>query len=615
MSQRFPRALVLLLVTIALQAAAEEAPDIRALLSNTGHRIFSARIVGVMPPKERAAFWTRNSDDDLRKATFYWLGIGAQYERVWYTTNDRLGEVRFRAATLADVLELKFRDQREFTDTDRQTWTNIAFALAVNGDSRSGAEILDILADIMTDGRTQFLDDLAVDSVRSDANALWTEHALIQNDIHSLLDTLGRTAVPNLDKERVGFDRRPLRLNIDTADQFNHALILEKLGLHGTAVETYRQSLKRSTNARWNDEARQRIDRITLPSRPERWSNALARLNSASHAGNVKAVRDVVRTLPEQARKAAEQELLTSWARSALVGSVRRNASDLELARNIGAARRDLFADSLVADTVRLVDDSIRENDARRIESFARAFLLYRQEDSASTLEEAAEAFESAQSPMANVARFHAILKRFDAVPIDQSLEQLRTLGRSVPAGHRVLRALIEGAIGNCLAERAEFGAALEAYGRAQRVFEALGEVDSVAVMRASSAHMLTFLGHPEEAWRVRRPALSAIDAGGDPGLVELVLRLIASDLLFERKKWQAISLYGAVLPVPPLYANPGDEYRESRWRNPVPLYSKQVMLDALSDKPLRPVVQNELRLAQALHLSAQTGGRGSIAD
>lgn len=610
------RTVVLLVAVVALRADAQDGPDLRALLSKTKHRIFTARIVGVSVPPEPVTRLGTSGDAELLEAVSYWLRVGKEYQTgVSYAGSaDAYGEIRFRAESLADVLILRFENRhqlvatdgvkRRFNDTDLQAWTNMALATAASGDYKGGAELLEGIAETIDDGQSLVSDDTASTTLRGDAVALWFEHSVAQDDIDTLLDTLQKTmgTVIPIEIQPLLRDRILSLRDYYAADHYNRGLILEKFGLYRQAVESYRRSLEQSDDVRWNEETIRRINRLAQPSPRERWLDARARLEVASREGDVRTIRDIVRLSPEHARIAGEKELLAAWARGALVGSTVENAN-LAIARSVGAARRDLFADSLLADTVQGIDQSIRENDVRRIESLARGFLLYEQGGDAATFEEAAEAFDVAGCPMANAARFLAIRKRFDAIPIDQSLQQLRQLDRGVPVRHRVLRAMIEGAIGNCLAERGELEAALDTYTRAQHVFEVLGEADSIASMRTSAAHMLTLLGDPVEAWRVRLPALRAADASGDPALVEFVFRHAASDELFDRKEWRGLALYGSVLPVPPLYARPGDKYRGSRWRNPIPLRSRQEMLDALSDRPLPADVRNDLRFAQAISL------------
>jgi CHAT domain-containing protein/tetratricopeptide (TPR) repeat protein len=545
-----------------------------------------------------------SGDARLLRAIRYWLGVGKEYEaRAWPAiVAARRRDLVFRTTSLADVLYLSFENRRDFNDTDLQAWTNIALATAASGNYKGGAEIFDGIIEIVERQWSPDSDYSALESMETDATALWIQHAETQDDIQPLLDRLQRidSTTLSLRIEELRRGSQSYRDNYAAAE-FNQGLILEELGLYGAAIESYRRSLQFSNDERWNGETVRRINRISQPSRQQRWWDARARLDVASSDGNAIAVRDIVALFPEHTRLAAEKEFLAAWARGALVGSTGESTKPLAIARNIGAERQKLLTDSLLADVVRAIDDSIRENDTSRIENLARGFLLYEQADTAATFDEAAEAFTIAGSAMANVARFHAIVTRFDATHIDRSLEQLRDLQRGTPGSHQILHAMIEGLIGDCLAERGSLEAALETYTQAQRAFESLGEADSVASMRTSAAHMLTLLGDPVEAWRVRRPALRMADASGNPTLVEFVLRQTASDERFNRGEWRGLAVYGSMLPMPPFYAAPGDEHLGSRWRNPVPLRSKQVMLDALNDRPLPTVVQNDLRIAQAI--------------
>src|SRR6185369_14318892 len=280
-----------------------------------------------------------------------------------------------------------------------------------------------------------------------------------------------------------------------------------------------------------------------------------ARLEQAARVGNVAVVHDVVRSLPDFARTAAERGFLVQWARAALAGNP--DEPDLLVARTIGAILRDSFADPFIADCVRAIDESIQHNNKQRIENLARGHLLYAQARDAAAFEDARRAFADAGSPMANAAAYFAITTQFETVPIEQSFVRLSQLERNVSPAHRGLRAMIDAAVGHCLAERGDFDQALDLYTSAEHVFETTGEPDGVATMRIFAAHMLALMGHPVEAWRTRRPALRMADASGDPALMEFVMGRTASDELFNREEVRALALYESVLPLPPLYPPP----------------------------------------------------------
>ena len=508
------------------------------------------------------------------KAVLYWLRVGNQYEA-------RFG---IRLRSLDDVARLRFEDTSDFRNIEPETWANIAIARAASGDYRGGAEMLEMGLLLHTSSDRRFLK--AALSMQADAVAVRIQQAEADDDVRILLD-----ALPYL---QIAYP--------PTAEgHFNRGLILEKLGLNQTAIENYRRSLVRGDDNGWNEEATRRISQLSQPSRQDQWQEAHARLEKAARTGNVTAVRDVVRSFPDFARTAAERELLVQWARAALAGNP--GEPDLLVARTIGAVLRDSFADPLLADSVLAIDESIRHSDTRRIESLARGHLLYAQARDAAAFENARGAFADTGSPMAKAAEYFAITTQFETVPIEQSLARLLQLERNVSPAHRGLRAMVNATIGHCLAERGDFDQALDLYTSAQHVFETTGEPDGVATMRIFAAHMLALMGHPVEAWRVRRPALRMADASGDLALIEFVMGRTVSDELFNREEFRAMALYGSVLPLPPLYASPEPGHYVNQWRNPAPLPSKRTMLEALEGRPLPPTVQNDVRFAQAISL------------
>jgi len=509
-------------------------------------------------------------------AVLYWLRVGNQYEA-------RLG---IHLDSLDDVARLQFEHQFDFRNIEPETWASIAIARAASGNYRSGADMLQmglVLYSIFDQRLREAAFRMEADSV-----AVRIQQAEADDDVRTLLDALPYAQMAHP----------------PTAEaNFNRGLILEKLGLNQAAIENYRRSLVRGDNAGWNEETTRRISQLSQPSRWDQWQEAHVRLKEAARTGNVAAVQDVVRSFPDFARTAAEREFLVQWARATLAGNPGGVTPDLVVARTIGAVLRDSFADPLIADSVLAIDESIRHRDARRIESLARGHLLYAQARDAAAFENVRAAFADTGSPMANAAEYFAITTQFEAVPIEQSLARLSQLERNVSPAHRSLRAMVNAATGHCLAERGDFGQALDLYTSAQQVFETTGEPDGVATMRIFAAHMLALMGHPVAAWRVRRPALRMADASGNPALLEFVMGRTASDELFNREEVRALALYGSVLPLPPLYASPEPGYYGSQWRNPAPLPSKRTMLEALEGRPLPPTVQNDVRFAQAISL------------
>ena len=136
------------------------------------------------------------------------------------------------------------------------------------------------------------------------------------------------------------------------------------------------------------------------------------------------------------------------------------------------------------------------------------------------------------------------------------------------------------------LAEKGELSQALEIYRRAQAEFERLHDDEGVARMRTLAAHMLTLLGQPVEAWRVRRPALRIADDIGGP-LLEFVIRHTAQDERFEKNERSALALYTAVLPLP-----------QSQQFAPT-----ELLLDSLHERGFSATDQNSIRFARAIGL------------
>jgi len=379
---------------------------------------------------------------------------------------------------------------------------------------------------------------------------------------------------------------------------FNRAVALEKIGMNGAAAASYARAMQNEHSAEWAEQEALRIQTLSQPTKAQLWSRVHSRLERVA-ALDTAFVSHVVHTLPRQARAAGEEEFLGRWAVAVESGDIISATYCLDLARMIGASLETLSGESLLSDAVLAIDKNKR--DRRRIEALARGHRLYMvaksrdraDANAAGIFAEAARQFDIAASPMSSVARYFAAMH---SASVDESYSAMQAIEPRIKQNYIALRALVDAELGNDLAERGHVYDAFNAYARAEQGFECLGEIEGTARMLSARAHMLTFMGSPVEAWRIRTTGLAAADRSGDPALMEEVISEAALDEMFERDDSTALALYGTLVHPPMRY--PARRFLLGAWRTPVRFSDVQTVLAFVH--PLRADVQNEMNLARA---------------
>lgn len=551
--------------------------DFRTVLASSGISIFSARLSGV-PWQPKGAGPTLDSPigNRLTSNARHWLLLGKEYEQ-----QDGIS-LRSLFPEAADLNQLRtVLDAYERHARDRKRWGNIAIANAVSGNLETAASMLErggAFADFHT---------------RSDRAAMQSDAAAIR------IQQFEMTGDPR-------FALRALiaadwAINKDSRlpeAHFNRALALEKIGLGTAAVVSYERALQYDRSPDWVDETSARIQRLSEPTRTQLWLRTRSRLQRISGL-DAAFVAHTVRTLPRQARTAAEDEYLGRWALAVESGDTISANHYLDLARLIGNSLKNFSGESLLADAVLVIDKS---NKARQ--AVARGHRLYMTAKSRSgsaaarMFEEAAKQFDLIGSPMSSLARYYAARH---ARSIGESYSAMLAIEPHIKRNYLALRALVDADLGQDLAERGDVYAAFQAYTRAEQSFECLGEIEGTARMRSARAHMLTFMGNPLEAWRIRTSGLAAADRSGDSALIEEVVREAALDEMFERDDSTALAIYGTIVHPSMLY--PARRIRFAAWRSPVKFSEVQTLLASLDSHPLRADVENELDFARATSL------------
>jgi CHAT domain-containing protein len=355
-------------------------------------------------------------------------------------------------------------------------------------------------------------------ALHNDAAAAWLAETSATGQLSRLGDALRET-------------RTALRLDPkNAAALFNRAIVLERLGLHGMAAKAWVDYLNVDGSSAWADEARQRLYRDTRPSDAARFAAVQRTLENAAVGADTVTVRRIVLSFPQQTRSYGETIYLGRWADALLCDDANASVRWLRVAAAIGDELVSVSGESYLQDTV----NAIRSADDRARRRLAVAHSVYfsarkmfselRIADAEPGFERAAALFQSERSPMSDVTAYYAASCAYERGRVVEARAALTRLIARCPAGHRSLRAQEMWELGLLEAASGHWTASLDAYHGAADLFAALRESNNQGQIEMLLAQNLTFLGQPEEAWRMRVEALRQLEEAGNRDRVQATI-------------------------------------------------------------------------------------------
>ncbi|HEX6101108.1 MAG TPA: CHAT domain-containing protein [Thermoanaerobaculia bacterium] len=366
---------------------------------------------------------------------------------------------------------------------------------------------------------------------------------------------------------------------------FNRALVLERLGMIEDARTAWQRYLEVDGASPWANEARRRMDALPANANPpSAFGKALDTLEPA----------ELVARFPQQARATAEVELLGRWAEAFRGGNGSADGI-LTRVRAIGAALQKQSGESLLAQSVRAIDEASPEQRAR----IADAHLAYRTGRlalSRNELEAARRTLLSAASlaggtPVALNARFHAAVAEYEAGRKSTAGDELQQLADELlPRPElRALRAYTAWQRGVLDASQARWPAALEQYRQAQALFAELGEASNGAFIDALLGEAAMMLGRRDEAWDGWTRALRALSLHGLHARLLVTLGMISRTESMGGRDETASS----ILDLEIAHANEDDRFRADA------LFRRAVISARMQDLPAaRRAVDEGARIA-----------------
>jgi len=319
--------------------------------------------------------------------------------------------------------------------------------------------------------------------------------------------------------EALAASDRALRLDPHLPEAlFNHALVLERLGLTQQAHDAWQRYLAADPSSQWADEARTRLGKLPLNTAATLFQRELPRLEH----GDTTVAGSMVKRYPQQTRAWAEAELLGRWGEAVARGDVATADRELMVARSVGDALLRASGERLLRDAVAAIDNAgasrARLASAHVIYRRGRITYSHRQPAAAEPdLRKAAADFAAAGSPMSMVSRYFAANTRFDQNDVagaHSELEALLVETGAVP-GYQALGAQIRWELAVCRTAENDWDGVPPIAEQAAAAFERLGERRNLAIMQTIGADALVLLGRLDEAWQAR---IRAFEAESDEG-------------------------------------------------------------------------------------------------
>jgi CHAT domain-containing protein len=346
-------------------------------------------------------------------------------------------------------------------------------------------------------------------------------NATVWNDLAAAqYATASRDGRASLYPEALAASDRALQLDPGLPEAlFNHALVLERLGLTQQAHDAWQRYLATDPSSQWAEEARTRLGRLTLNTTATLFQRDLPRLEH----GDTTVVDSMVKRYPQQTRSWAEAELLGQWGEAFARGDAAAADRELNVARSIGDALLRASGERLLHDAVAAIDNAGAARRARVAAAhvaYRNGRITYSHSKPAAAepdLRQAAAGFAAAGSPMSLVARYFAANTRFDQNDIagaHAELEGLLPEADAIP-GYQALGAQIRWELAVCGIAENDWAGVPPIAGQAAAAFSRLGERSNLAMMQTISADALVLLGRLDEAWQARISAFANESAEG----------------------------------------------------------------------------------------------------
>jgi len=367
--------------------------------------------------------------------------------------------------------------------------------------------------------------------------------ASVWNDLACAYYTVARAsdAPEQLQAALVAVDRA-LAMKPDLAEAlFNRALILERFHLRDAAITAWQKYLAVESGSAWTAEAQQHLQRLVRRSTVSVETVYASLVRDEPNAANAVAALD-----RGELRYFAETEGLGRWA----AGLPRDTVSaerELQVLRHIAGVLQS-SGEFLLTDTIAAIDrapDVDRTTLARGHLAFRDGRRLYKQRrpsEAEKLLAQATKDLQSANSPMADLARVFLGVAIFGQNRHGESAAIFDSLAASVPPRYVALRSYVLWQQASCLMARANYGESITLLSSAIRQYERLREVGNTAYLHDILSQVLDIVGDSKTANAHRMFALRVLGQEPSYRLEHAIGGMVYQAA--QRKDWSAVLSY-----------------------------------------------------------------------
>jgi CHAT domain-containing protein len=326
--------------------------------------------------------------------------------------------------------------------------------------------------------------------------------------------------------------------------RFNVALALSKLHLRRSAARAWEGFLDSPPLAPIPEADRTvaegHLERLTAPSRRERWARELAGLETVELPGGEGRIAELTREFPDLIRIHAERQLVGRWSRAVLDGDAAGAARTETLGRAIGAALARQRGEHSVEDIFAFLATCGGRADrgvacARPAAAYAEGVEAFYAGDlglAEQRLATAAAGLRELASPLRRWAEYFLVYATFHrSIPV--SLAALR--GQLTPPVERRYPSLagrLNWRVGVAEASLGHNQVAREHYLRGQDLLTVGAGPEEAAFADALLAEAFDLIGDAERAWRHRLHLLRVVAYSGDSRMVQSMLGTASLELL-----------------------------------------------------------------------------------
>jgi tetratricopeptide (TPR) repeat protein len=411
------------------------------------------------------------------------------------------------------------------------------------GDSSPDAVHAAGVAHLLT-GQTQ----MAISQLRAAAEA--SHDSAVWNDLAAARFTAGTAQDPR-DPEQLKYALAAAdeALRIDPSMRealFNRALILTEIGLRDEAIAAWTRYLQIDPTGRFAEEARGHLQKVQAGS--VEFPGVIERRMSRLASGDRAAALELIDIDAGEVRTFFETEIPARWGEAILRGDSSSAATQLNAARNVGAAMIESNGEPVVAEIVAAID---RADEATR-RTLAHAHVTYRDgkyayrpmrkpRESERLLNIAAAEFHG-RSPMELLALTYAGVAVLGQNRIEEAQQRFRELSTAIPARDKSLSAYVQWQIATCLMAKAAWTESIDHLLAAIEAFEASRERSNAAYVHDIVSQVFGLIGDRRSSWQHRVLALRILGMHSDHRLEHAISGMVFDSL--SRKEWrEAMSL------------------------------------------------------------------------